>query len=54
MRRLREMYERLIHEADENQSFLLCEWLDQEVIHHGAGSLDIEIVTQTEIGRAHV
>ena len=50
MRRLREMYERLIHEADENQSFLLCEWLDQEVIHHGAGSLDVEIVTQTDQG----
>ena len=50
MRRLREIYERLIHEADENQSSLLCEWLDQEMIHHGAGSLDIEIVTQTDQG----
>jgi serine/threonine protein phosphatase PrpC len=50
MRRLREMYERLIHEAEEDQSYLLCEWVDQEMIHHSSGSLDIEIVTQTDQG----
>jgi protein phosphatase len=50
MRRLREMYERLIHEAEEDQSYLLREWLDQEMIHHACGSLDIEIVTQTDQG----
>ncbi len=50
MRRLREMYERLIHEAEEDQSYLLREWLDQEMIHHSSGSLDIEIVTQTDQG----
>ncbi len=50
VRRLREMYERLIHEAEEDQSYLLREWLDQEMIHHASGSLDIEIVTQTDQG----
>jgi serine/threonine protein phosphatase PrpC len=50
MRRLREIYERLIHEAEENQSYLLCEWLDQEMIQHYGGSLDVEIVTQTDQG----
>jgi len=50
MRRLREIYERLIHEAEEDQSYLLREWLDQEMIQHTSGSLDIEIVTQTDQG----
>ena len=50
IRRLREIYERLIHEAEEDQSYLLCEWLDQEMIHYSSESLDIEIVTQTDQG----
>ncbi len=50
MRRLRDMYERLIHEPEEDHSYLLCEWLDQEMIHHSAGSLDVTIVTQTDQG----
>ncbi len=50
IRRLREIYERLIHEAEGDQSYLLREWLDQEMIHHTSGSLDIEIVTQTDQG----
>lgn len=50
MRRLRDMYEKLIHEPEEDHSYLLCEWLDQEMIHHSAGSLDITIVTQTDQG----
>ena len=50
IRRLRELYERLIHEAEEDQSYLLREWLDQEMIHHTSGSLNIEIVTQTDQG----
>jgi serine/threonine protein phosphatase PrpC len=50
IRRLREIYERLIHEAEGDQSYLLREWLDQEMIHHTSGSLDIEIVTETDQG----
>lgn len=50
IRRLREIYERLIHEAEEDQSYLLREWVDQEMIQHTSGSLDIEIVTQTDQG----
>ncbi len=50
MRRLRDMYERLIHEPEEDHSYLLCEWLDQEMIHHSAGSLEVTIVTQTDQG----
>ncbi len=50
MRRLRDMYERLIHEPEEDHSYLLCEWLDQEMIHHSSGSLDVTIVTQTDQG----
>jgi protein phosphatase len=50
MRRLRDMYEKLIHEAEEDHSYLLCEWLDQEMIHHSSGSLEVTIVTQTDQG----
>ncbi len=50
MRRLRDMYEKLIHEPEEDHSYLLCEWLDQEMIHHSSGSLEIAIVTQTDQG----
>ncbi|MCY7407897.1 MAG: protein phosphatase 2C domain-containing protein, partial [Alkalinema sp. CAN_BIN05] len=48
--RLREIYERLIHEAEGDQSYLLREWVDQQVIQHTPGSLNIEIVTQTDQG----
>ena len=50
IRCLREMYERLIHEAEGDQSYLLREWVDQEMIHYTSGSLNIEIVTQTDQG----
>lgn len=50
MRRLRDMYERLIHAPEEDHSYLLCEWLDQEMIHHSSGSLGVTIVTQTDQG----
>ncbi len=50
IRCLREMSDQLIHEDEGNQSYLLCEWLDHLVIQQGSGSLDIEIVTQTDQG----
>lgn len=50
MRRFREIYEKLIHEPEEDHSYLLCEWLDQEMIQYCHGSLDITIVTQTDQG----
>ena len=48
--RIRDLIDRLIHESEDEQSFLLTEWLDQELIHYTDGSLTIEICTLTDQG----
>ncbi len=50
MRRLRDMYEKLIHAPEEDHSYLLRDWLDQEMIQHSCGALEVTIVTQTDQG----
>ncbi len=48
--RLRDWCDRLIQEPEDEHSYLVCEWLDQELIHYTDGSLVVEICTLTDQG----
>ncbi len=49
-KQLQDMVTRLIQQPSDDHSYLVCEWLDQEMIHYSDGSLVIEICTLTDQG----
>ena len=47
---LQKILTRLIHQPIDNHSYIVCEWLDQEMIHYSDGSLVVEVCTLTDQG----
>ena len=47
---LQDIAARLIQHPSDDHSYLVCEWLDQEMIHYSDGSLVIEVCTLTDQG----
>ena len=47
---LQSVLTRLIQQPDDTHSYIICEWLDQEMIHYSDGSLIIEVCTLTDQG----
>ena len=49
-KQLQDIMTRLIQQPSDDHSYLVCEWLDQEMIHYLDGSLVIEVCTLTDQG----
>ena len=47
---LQSMVTRLIQHPTDNHSYIVCEWLDHEMIHYSDGSLVVEVCTLTDQG----
>lgn len=47
---LQDIVTRLIQQPIDNHSYLICKWLDHEMIHYSDGSLVVEVCTLTDQG----
>ena len=50
VKQLQDIVTRLIQQPSDDHSYLVCEWLDQEMIHYSDGSLVVEVCTLTDQG----
>ena len=47
---LQTLLTQLIQQPADNHSYIICEWLDHEMIHYSDGSLVVEVCTLTDQG----